>query len=154
MQLTEIINTYQTKLAENPENARNFILSQFFGDRARVLNRRYIGLFMCEGDGTGYDAINHLLYEVDPELQSIDFVPENREFVLFQKQCKINDPQEQGMKQFVQQLQVVGSDEVLDSHIYEPDNQIAKDLISDDYRGVVAFADMKVSQAKFQARLK
>jgi hypothetical protein len=155
MVLTEIINTYKTKSAQNSQDARDFILPQFFGDSVRILNRRYVGLFMCGDDGTGYDAINNRLYEVDPEVQSSDFIPENGQFVLFQKKVKVSDVRsaslkEQGMKPFVQQLQVVGSDEVLDSHIYEPENELAKKLMLGLYKEVVAFADMRVSYAKLK----
>ncbi|TKJ17910.1 hypothetical protein CEE44_05310 [Candidatus Woesearchaeota archaeon B3_Woes] len=147
MDLSDIIETYQGKLSESQDEATRFILGQMQGEKAHVFSRRFLGLFMCGEDGDGYDPINNKLYQVDPDIESLDFKPQNGQFILFEKKGKYAGPDtanlsEQDKLNFVQNLQVVGTEEVLQAHIYDPEQVIGKELMQVHYTEVVRIANM------------
>lgn len=121
MQLTEIIQKYED-MGDSPEAAK-FILKEFQGENARILKRRYVPMVMLGTDGYGYDPINNRFYEVDPDVESSNFYPKDDQFLLFHKRGILSNAasanlEEQGKKNFIQKLQIVGKQEVLDAHVY------------------------------------
>lgn len=133
MGLSDIIDNYLTENLTNKEGATLFILKEFNGESSRVLNRRYLPLFMVGREGDGYNPINELFYQVDPEVEKLDFEPEDGQFILFQKKGRHADSdtyslKDEGKLPAIQKLQIVGTEEILDAHTY--DEKSTMDLTS------------------------
>ncbi len=121
-ELSEIIETYKKKQAEDPGNAVSFMLGEFQGPLARVLDRRYVGLFMLDGYELGYDPVNRRIYHVDPDETSEMFDPVMGQYILFQKKGKHMGPEtsglaDEGKRPYIQRLQIVGAEEIVDAHV-------------------------------------
>ena len=124
MGLNTIIYNYLTTKQINKEEARLFILKEFKGEFSRVLNRRYLPILMVGEDGDGYDLINESFYHIDPEVEKLDFEPEDGDFILFQKKGQHFDSEtrllkKEGKLPRIQKLQIVGTEEILEAHIYD-----------------------------------
>lgn len=134
MDLTQVIETYKGKLAQDPRDAALFILKELQdGESARILNRRYVALFVLNEGGEAYDPTNQRLYEIDPEVVQLDFEPQLGQLVLFQKKGKVvdqraTDLEKQGKLPYVQDLEVVGTGLRLEAHIYNPEIPATREM--------------------------
>ena len=128
----EIIAEYIEMKEQSIEEADSYILKELRKKDVH-LNRKYLGLVMNQ-ERMGYDQIHNILYDVDPEVDNLDFEPGEGDFVLFVKKGKHLDTdtknlREEGKLGYIQLLQPIGTDYELEAHIYDPENEITQELI-------------------------
>lgn len=142
MGLNEIIENYLNEKSINEESAIVSILKEFNGESSRVLNRRYLAIFMLGEQGDGYDPVNETFYQVDPEVKMLDLEPEDGQFILFQKKGVHSGGdtyslKEEGKRPFIQRLQIVGTEEIIDAHVYDEKSII---YLASSYENSIGYA--------------